>query len=123
MLNQELFRGLLEDRAVHARQQIARLSEEIREVTLATRDTPADDEHDPEGSTVTLERDRDVALLADAESRLAELSEALSRLARGTYGNCERCGQPIPLGRLEVRPEARFCVSCAGILAREHRSH
>ncbi|MDJ0358017.1 TraR/DksA C4-type zinc finger protein [Paenarthrobacter sp. PH39-S1] len=122
MLNEELIRGVLELRVAHARQQIGRLGDEIREVTLANRDTPADDEHDPEGSTVTLERERDVALLADAETQLAELLEAQARLERGTYGSCERCGKPIPPERLEVRPEARFCVSCAGIRAREHRS-
>ncbi len=119
MPNDELFRELLEARAEHARGQVARLSDEIREVTLAHRDTPADDEHDPEGSTVTLERERDVALLAGVESQLTDLQDAQERLARGTYGICERCVQPIPPERLEVRPEARYCVACAGIRARE----
>ncbi len=113
-----LIRRLLEDRMERARAQIARLNTEIREVTLARRDTPADDEHDPEGSTVTVEREQEAVLLGRAEDQLSGLEAALARLAAGTYGICERCGQPIPRGRLEARPEARFCVSCVSLGAR-----
>ncbi|MCZ2401883.1 TraR/DksA C4-type zinc finger protein [Paenarthrobacter sp. Z7-10] len=114
-----VFGQLLLQRLTDARAHVARLNEEIREVTLARRDTPADDEHDPEGSTVTLEREHDVALLLSAEGQVAELIEAQSRLAKGTYGSCERCGQPIPRERLAVRPEVRFCVPCASIRSKE----
>lgn len=120
MPNDELFRELLAARVEHARGQLARLSGEIREVTLAHRDTPADDEHDPEGSTVTLERERAVALLAGVKAQLIELQDAQARLAHGTFGICESCGQPVPVERLEVRPQARHCVGCAGIRARGH---
>lgn len=113
-----LFRRLLQERMERARAQIARLRSEIREVTLARRDTPADDEHDPEGSTVTVEREQDAVLLAGAETQLAELRAAAARLAVGTYGICERCGRSIPRGRLEARPEVRFCVPCVSWGAR-----
>lgn len=85
-----LFQRLLQERAERARALISRLSNEIREVTLSQRDTPADDEHDPEGSTITLEREHDVALLASVEAQLFELDAAKKRLAAGTYGICER---------------------------------
>jgi RNA polymerase-binding transcription factor DksA len=39
---------------------------------------------------------------------VAEIVRALTNLRRGTYGDCERCGQPIPLARLRVLPEARY---------------
>ena len=29
------------------------------------------------------------------------------------FGTCRDCGEPIPLGRLNARPEALFCVACA----------
>ncbi|WP_204916502.1 TraR/DksA C4-type zinc finger protein [Microlunatus panaciterrae] len=75
--------------------------------------TTADDEHDPEGSTVSLDQARDSALLAQAERSFSELSAARQRLAEGTYGRCERCGRDIPTARLIARPEARHCVSCS----------
>ena len=108
-----MYRQLLEEKIAEARLQIERLTADIHEATLAAHDIPADDEHDPEGSTLTLERAREVALLDGTEKSLAELLEAEDRLERGTYGTCENCGREIPRERLEVRPEARFCVQCA----------
>ncbi|WP_119729208.1 TraR/DksA family transcriptional regulator [Thermomonospora amylolytica] len=43
---------------------------------------------------------------------LEEVDAALARLDVGTYGTCEGCGEPIPEGRLEILPYARFCVRC-----------
>ena len=107
-----LLRQVLGERIASASGQVSRLGAEIREVTLAQRDTPADDEHDPEGSTVSVERERDVALLGSAQNRLSQLLAAQARLDAGTFGICERCGGPIPFERLQVRPEVRFCVPC-----------
>ena len=38
---------------------------------------------------------------------------ALRKIDEGTYGVCDRCGSPIPEGRLEVHPTAVLCVACA----------
>ena len=55
----------------------------------------SDDEHDPEGSTASLDQVRYSALLARVQRTVAELDAARARLVTGTYGTCERCGQPI----------------------------
>ncbi|WP_440710216.1 TraR/DksA C4-type zinc finger protein [Herbiconiux sp. YIM B11900] len=34
-------------------------------------------------------------------------------MAEGRYGICENCGQRIASGRLEARPTATLCVTCA----------
>lgn len=73
----------------------------------------SDDEHDPEGSTASMDQVRDTALLATVRRTVAELEAARDRLVEGTYGTCERCGRPIDPARLEARPEARTCVACA----------
>jgi len=109
-----LLARVLAERTASTRHQVERLGAEIREVTLAQRDTPADDEHDPEGSTVSVERERDVALLGSAQNQLTELMAAQARLDAGTFGTCERCGGRIPFERLQARPEVRFCVPCVG---------
>jgi DnaK suppressor protein len=75
--------------------------------------TFTDDEHDPEGSTASLDQARDTALLAQVRRTLTELEAARDRLAAGTYGTCERCGRPVAAERLAARPEARTCVACA----------
>lgn len=52
--------------------------------------------------------------LRSIESRsIREIDEALNRIAAGTYGICEQCGEPIPRDRLEVVPYARLCMKCA----------
>ncbi|MGQ9677918.1 MAG: TraR/DksA family transcriptional regulator [bacterium] len=52
--------------------------------------------------------------LRSIESRsLREIDEALTRIAAGTYGICEQCGEPIPVARLDVVPYARLCMKCA----------
>ncbi|MCC9198075.1 TraR/DksA family transcriptional regulator [Arthrobacter sp. zg-Y820] len=112
------FAQLLDERMAEAREKIDAVLADIREVTLAAKDTPADDEHDPEGSTVSVERNNEMALLAAAEASLIELLDARVRLDKGTYGVCENCGNPIPAERLDIRPEARFCVSCAAAARR-----
>ncbi|MCC3276988.1 MULTISPECIES: TraR/DksA family transcriptional regulator [unclassified Arthrobacter] len=112
-LDTAYFATLIDERIDRTREQIDTLNAVIREVTLAAKDIPADDEHDPEGTTVSVERANEVALLAAAETSLIELLDARVRLDAGAYGICERCGNPIPAARLEIRPETRFCVSCA----------
>jgi RNA polymerase-binding protein DksA len=89
------------------------LAAEHAAVVAASRDSNADDEHDPEGATIAFERAQVHALARAAQARLAEVDRALERLAAGTYGVCERCGTEIPAARLEVRPTATTCVACA----------
>ena len=42
-----------------------------------------------------------------------EIDAALDRIAAGTYGSCVHCGSAIPVERLQMRPFARACVTCA----------
>jgi DnaK suppressor protein len=100
------------------RRRLAALTHDFDEVVAASRDTNADDEHDPEGATIAFERSQVDALVRQARTRLAELDAALDRLDAGTYGSCERCGRPIPPARLDARPEARTCVGCASGVTR-----
>ncbi|WKU06293.1 TraR/DksA C4-type zinc finger protein [Micromonospora sp. HUAS LYJ1] len=52
------------------------------------------------------------ALIAATRQSLDHLAGALRRIAEGSYGRCERCQVSIPAERLEVLPQARFCVPC-----------
>jgi len=92
--------------------RLADLAGEHRGFVEASRDTNADDEHDPEGATIAFEREQVATLVRQAEDQVAEVDAALARIEAGTYGGCERCGRPIAAERLEARPSARTCVSC-----------
>ena len=94
-------------------EQIARLTTAHAEVVEATVGANADDEHDPEGATIGFERQQLAALLEQAHASLASVEAALVARAQGSYGTCERCGGDIGAERLEARPSATTCITCA----------
>lgn len=94
------------------RQRIALLAA-IEHTRVARSLTFADDEHDPDGSTASLDQARDAALLKQVEQTLGDLAAAQQRLADGSYTECEGCGSDIAEERLLARPETRTCVTCA----------
>lgn len=98
--------------------RLASLTSDFDDVVAASLDTNADDEHDPEGHTIAFERSQIGALVQQVRHHLAEVDAALARLDAGTYGVCERCGEPVGEARLEALPAARTCIGCA---ARERR--
>jgi RNA polymerase-binding transcription factor DksA len=53
-----------------------------------------------------------------ARRRLADVEDALARLAAGTFGRCEQCGATIGEGTLALVPETRYCPACAALAAR-----
>lgn len=58
------------------------------------------------------EADRSQAVLEAAQRQRTQVLEALSRLDDGKYGQCVECGNEVPEGRLEARPDAARCVRC-----------
>ena len=105
--------GQLEAERDATRAQIAALTREFDQVVDASRQSNADDEHDPEGATIAFERQQVAALLESAQRRLADVEAALERRAAGGYGVCKTCGRPIAPERLAARPAARTCIDCA----------
>lgn len=95
--------------------RLANLSDDFDAIVAASRDTNADDEHDPEGATIAFERSQVSAVAHQVQRHLAEVDAALQRLDDGSYGVCERCGAPIGDDRLEARPAARTCIACARV--------
>ncbi|MFT3797958.1 TraR/DksA family transcriptional regulator [Microbacterium sp.] len=92
---------------------LARLDADEDAVRADRADATADDEHDPEGSTLSGEWQRLEALRRSVRAERAEVAAALARVDAGTYGTCIACGEPIAPARLEVRPMATMCVGCA----------
>jgi DnaK suppressor protein len=104
-------RELLDAERRRTTARLARLRAEHLDFVDASRDSNADDEHDPEGATIAFERSQVGALTRQAEQHLAEVDAAEARLHAGTFGVCVRCAAVIPDERLEVRPTASTCVS------------
>jgi len=101
--NQTSPREMLEDE----RQQVLARLQGLREAVQVEVDTDPE-EGDPE----VYQREKNLALIAALEGEMLSIESALRAIKSGTYGICERCGEPIPPERLEVRPEATLCVKC-----------
>jgi RNA polymerase-binding transcription factor DksA len=68
------------------------------------------DDESGEGDTMVVERERDLALSAQARQTVSDIDAALERLADGTYGYSLLSGKPIPRERLEALPWATELV-------------
>jgi DnaK suppressor protein len=94
-------------------ERLSALERERHGIIESSGPAGTDDEHDPEGATIAYERQYVAALIGQAREHLAQIDAAVARLADGSYGRCERCGQPIGAARLAARPVASTCMSCA----------
>jgi RNA polymerase-binding transcription factor len=62
--------------------------------------------------------------ISEVESQLVvDTVQALLRIKEGTYGICERCGQPIDERRLEALPTARYCAACQAAIEQAQGLH
>ena len=102
--------------------ELERASERTRSELDALRearvDASADDEHDPEGSTLASDWSRIEGIRSGLLARLGDNGNAFARLTDGIYGICARCGRTIGTERLEARPSAALCIDCARELRR-----
>ena len=113
----EMRRKLLKERAkyLHSAEEYQAEAESL----LATRE-PGDvqfDEEGGEGTTVAVERERDLALSHQARHTVGQIDAALERIDNGTYGFCITSGAPIPVARLRAIPWAaeRVEVKAGGL--------
>lgn len=65
-----------------------------------------------DGALAEAEFERDVAGAGQVRAALMALVAAERRLAKGEYGLCEDCGDPIGFARLDAQPAASRCVRC-----------
>jgi DnaK suppressor protein len=90
------------EKLVAEREQTIDELDHLRELMLAEVDVEPD-----EGDAEIFEREKNAALIAVLERKLQDIDSALR-----SYGICERCGKPIEVARLEVKPDATLCINC-----------
>ena len=111
-------RAILRARLDAVRERLRADEDALRELAGARSDATADDEHDPEGSTLSDEWSRLEGLRAEALRERERIESAIARLGAGDFGLCATCGRAIPVERLRIRPTATQCVACAGLSSR-----
>lgn len=53
-----------------------------------------------------------VSLSETEKKQIVEIDDALARIKNGSYGTCQNCGETIGDKRLNVKPDAVFCIKC-----------
>ena len=103
--------GRSQKERLHLTGQAHRLEAEAHQLVEEAEmgDVQFDDEGG-EGDTMVVERERDLALSAQARDAVAEIDAALARISEGTYGYSTLSGRPIPKERLEAIPWSSVLV-------------
>lgn len=99
------------ERAAALKARRAELTQHLAEVEHQLDETPPKDWEDRSS-----ERQGDEVLESLGQHELAELRRidaALERVANGTYGECQKCGDDILPERLDLLPATPFCKNCA----------
>lgn len=105
---------------VQRKQVLARLGRLRREDPFANEDRSIIVEPGTDAAALS-GHERTVILEIRLKGDLAEIEAALKKIKKGTYGSCERCGKVIDSKRLEVKPQALYCLKCEGEIEKKKR--
>lgn len=107
------FDRMLEERRQGDVAESQRHAEALGSLLSSRSESTADDEHDPEGPTLSAEWSRLQALRSETAADIAAVDAARERIRVGRYGTCASCGRAIGVQRLEARPTTELCIVCA----------
>lgn len=83
-----------------------------RSIAILRGESPERDNSAADAGAGLTAHDRVEAALDSLERHRGGVAAALERIDAGTYGRCLGCGDPVPEGRLEARPDAARCITC-----------
>lgn len=107
------FESVLRKQRTELEVELRQQTDSLDAVRDARSDASADDEHDPDSPTLSLEWSRMSGVHREFAEKLVAVDRALKRIADGSYGLCTRRGEPIGRARLDARPAAELCIECA----------
>jgi RNA polymerase-binding transcription factor DksA len=90
--------------------EISQAESGLADLLRDSGDGAGDDQAD--AGAKTFEREQEISLANNSREMLLQSERALARIADGTYGVCESCGNPIGKLRLQVFPRATLCMTC-----------
>jgi RNA polymerase-binding protein DksA len=103
-------RTLLRDDVKRLTGELAEVEEDLAGMIENSGEGAGNDQADV--GSASFERDQEMVIVNNARDMLVQSQHALERIANGTYGQCENCGNPIGKARLMAFPRATLCLSC-----------
>lgn len=110
----ERFRKRLTEERDRLEAMVSEYEREREEARLT--ESSADRSPDPgnaEAGSMKFEYEKELSIEQNLIDLQSKVESALAKIKAGTYGNCERCGEAIPLARLDALPYSTLCVDCA----------
>jgi len=103
--------------------ELIRYAEELAKLQTSASTSEERREGSPFGkreeeATETMELEKRLTLENRVRQEMSDIDRALEKFDKGTYGLCENCGQPIDPERLEVLPQAAYCMKCKALLTK-----
>ena len=103
------------------REQLMSILEQHQQERENIRLSEASAERSPDpssadGGTMAFELEKELTLDENTRHLLNQIEHALVLIKKKKYGNCENCGEPIPVARLEALPYATMRKECAEAL-------
>ena len=110
-----------EKRLLAEQEQLKSLRERHQEERERIRLSEASAERSPDptsadGGSMAFELEKELTLDENTKHLLNQIEHALVLIKNKKYGNCENCGEPIPVARLEALPYATLRKECAELL-------
>ncbi len=108
------FKKRLEEEKARLEELIEEYERELEVARLT--ESSSDRSPDPgnaEASSMKLEYAKELSIEQNTLDLLRKVEHALEMVKAGKYGNCEICGNPIPIERLDVLPYTTLCVDDA----------
>ena len=69
-----------------------------------------------DGGSMAFELEKELTLDENTKHLLNQVEHALVLIKKKKYGNCENCGEPIPVARLEAIPYSTISKNCAELI-------
>ena len=108
-------------RLIAEQEQLSSMLEQHQQERENVRLSEASAERSPDptsadGGSMAFELEKELTLDENTRHLLNQVEHALVLIKKKKYGNCENCGEPIPVARLEAIPYSTICKSCAELI-------
>ena len=110
----------LKKKLLQEEEDLSRILEkhQVERENIRLSEASSDRSPDPttaDGGSMAFELEKDLTLDENTKDLLTQVEKALERISKKKYGDCEICGKPIPVNRLDALPYTTSCKDCANL--------
>lgn len=104
---------LIKKKLLNQKKEVEEDLKEVEEDDPAKSSVLAESSEPGTDSYIADAHNKTVVLGQQLKNLSTNITHALSKIQKGSYGKCEKCGKQIEVGRLLIMPTAQYCVACS----------